>query len=157
MTGGRDDTQARLARLPLVCPPPRLTADTRAKRVADRVLPRGVWQWLYFAAVAVGVAAAPALPLRSGLGLALAATVAASWWCLVNFWRCREAHCVVSGLGWAALAALEVVELALSRSFLFGSEGLFFIAILVVAFGFESFWRARHGTSVLTGHRSLKS
>jgi hypothetical protein len=52
-------------------------------------------------------------------------------------------------VGWAALAALELVELSLGRSFLFGSEGLFFIAILVVALAFEGVWRARHGSSAL--------
>jgi hypothetical protein len=51
------------------------------------VLPKGIAQWVYFAIVAAGVSVAPTLPLRPGLGLALAATTAASWWCLVNFWR----------------------------------------------------------------------
>jgi hypothetical protein len=143
------DNQSRTSRLPLVCPLPPLSADTRAKRIADRVLPKGIAQWVYFAIVAAGVSVAPTLPLRPGLGLALAATTAASWWCLVNFWRCRGAPCVVSGVGWAALAALELVELSLGRSFLFGSEGLFFIAILVVALAFEGVWRARHGSSAL--------
>lgn len=147
------DGETRTSRIPLVCSPPRLTADTPAKRFADRLLPKGIGQWIFFAAVAVGVGTAPALPLRPGLVLALASTIAASSWCLVNFWRCREAHCVVSGVGWAALAALEVVELAVDRSFLFGSEGLFFIAILVVALVFEGFWRNRHGTNAITSQR----
>ncbi|MFZ0918714.1 MAG: hypothetical protein WB807_07005 [Candidatus Dormiibacterota bacterium] len=150
MIGQSSESDSRRSRLPLVCPPPRLSADTRAKQMADRLLPKGIAQWVYFAIVAAGVAIAPTLPLRPGLGLALAATVAASWWCLVNFWRCREAHCVVTGVGWAALATLEVVELSLGRSFLFGSEGLFFIAILILALAFEGLWRARHGTSALT-------
>jgi hypothetical protein len=149
MMSESSDNKSTASRLPLVCPPPPLTADTRGKQIADRVLPKGIAQCIYFAIVAAGVAVAPTLPLRPGLGLALAATVAASSWCLVNFWRCREAHCVVSGVGWAALAALEVIELSLGRSFLFGSEGLFFVAILIVALGFEGLWRSRHGSSAL--------
>ncbi len=116
MSGDVRDGEVRPSRIPLACSPPRLAADTPAKRLADRVLPKGVGQWIYFALVAVGAGVVPGLlPLRPSLGVALAATVAASWWCLVNFWRCREAHCMVSGIGWAGLAALEIVEVALGR------------------------------------------
>lgn len=146
------DSAPRASRIPLVCPPPRLAADTPAKRIADRLLPKGLGQCIFFAAVAIGVWA-PGLPTQPAVAVSLVATVAASSWCLVNFWRCREAHCVVSGIGWAALAVVEIVELALNRSFLFGDEGLVFIAILVVALVFEGFWHARHGTNALVSNR----
>ena len=77
------------------------------------------------------------------------ATLAASAWCLVNFWRCREAHCVVTGTGWLLLAGLEAVELTLGSSLTRGSDGLVFVAILVVALCFEWWWQTRHGTNAI--------
>jgi hypothetical protein len=74
---------------------------------------------------------------------------AASAWCLVNFWRCRQAHSIVTGTGWAALAVLIAIEFAVGRSFVLGSEGLVFLAILVVGVGFEALWRLLHGTNAL--------
>jgi len=104
---------------------------------------------VFFAGVAAAVSVARYLPLRPGLALDLVATVAAAAWCLVNFWRCREAHCVVSGVGWTGLAALEFVELALGRSVISGDEGIAFVAILVAALAFEAAWRVRHGTNAV--------
>ena len=103
--------------------------------------------------VAIAISAAPTLAREPGLALDLAATVAASAWCLVNFWRCREAHCIVTGTGWAALAVLIAIELAVGRGFVLGSEGLVFLAILIAGVGFEVLWRLRHGTNALVrGH-----
>ena len=135
--------------IPLVCPPPRLPANTPGKRLADRLLPTGAGQWIFFATVAAGISVAPVLPTRAGLALGAVVTFAASAWCLINFWRCREAHCVVNGYGWAALGVLEIVELALGRSVIMGDEGLAFVAVLVVALVFECGWRARSGTNAL--------
>jgi hypothetical protein len=104
---------------------------------------------VFFAAVAIAISVAPSLPREPGLAVDLVATVAASAWCLVNFWRCREAHCIVTGTGWAALAVLIAIELAVGRSFVLGSEGLVFLAILLVGLGFEALWRLRHGTNAL--------
>jgi hypothetical protein len=104
---------------------------------------------VFFAAVAIAIFAAPTLPREPGLAFDLVATVAASAWCLVNFWRCREAQCIVIGTGWAALAVLIAIELADGRSYVLGSEGLVFLAILIVGIGFEALWRLRHGTNVL--------
>jgi hypothetical protein len=71
--------------------------------------------------------------------------------------RCREAHCIVTGTGWAALAVLIAIELAVGRSFVLGTEGLVFLAIFVVGVGFEALWRLRHGTSALVrGHRAQR-
>ena len=75
--------------------------------------------------------------------------VASAYW-LLNFWRCREAHCIVSGIGWAALGVLEITEIALGRSLIHRDEGLAFLAILAVAIAFEALWRTRHGTNVVT-------
>lgn len=144
-----DPERQRSGNIPLVCPPPRRPANTRGRRLADRLLPTGVGQWIFFAAVAVGISVSPLLPTRPWLALGAVVTFAASGWCLTNFWRCREAHCVVNGFGWAALGLLEVAELALGRSVIMGDEGLVFVAVLVVALAFECGWRARSGTSAL--------
>ena len=61
----------------------------------------------------------------------------------------RGTHCIVTGTGWAALAVLIAIELAAGRSFVLGSEGLVFLAILIVGVGFEVLWRLRHGTNAL--------
>jgi hypothetical protein len=126
-----------------------MAADTRAKRLADRVLPTGCGQWVFFAAVAIAISVAPIVARGPGLALDLAATVAASAWCLVNFWRCREAHCIVTATGWAALTVLIAIEFAVGRSFVLGSEGLVFLAILIIGVGFEVMWRLRHGMNAL--------
>lgn len=131
-------------------PPDRLPDDSRGKRFADRILPRGLWMCLFFAAVAVAVFGAPHLPARPGLALEATATLAAGSYCLLNFWRCREAHCILSGSGWSALALFEFVELGLGRSLIDRAEGLVFLVILAVAYGFEAWWRASHGTKVLS-------
>jgi hypothetical protein len=149
VTSGPAEPPSRSRNIPLACPPPRLPANTRGKRLADRVLPTGAGQWIFFVAVAVGISAAPVLPTRTGLVLDAVVTFAASGWCLINFWRCREAHCVVNGFGWAALGLLEIVELALGRSVILGDERLVFVAILVVALVFECVWRARSGTNAV--------
>ncbi|MGH7609470.1 MAG: hypothetical protein ACREOD_05955 [Candidatus Dormibacteria bacterium] len=139
--------------VPLACSPPRLAADTRGKRIIDRLQPTGVGQWVFFAVVAVSVSVAPSLPVRPGLAVDLVATVAASAWCLGNFWRCREAHCIVTGLGWAALAGLEVAEIVLGHSIISGDEGRAFVAILVIAMIFQCVWRTCCGTNALIHQR----
>ena len=149
MNGPHEANPPRSSPIPLVCSPPRLPADSRSKRLVDALLPTGVAQWVFFASVAAAVSAAPYLQLRPGLALDLVATAAAAAWCLINFWRCREAHCVVTGFGWTGLAALELLELALGRSFISGDEGIAFVAILVAALVFEAVWRMRHGTNAI--------
>lgn len=134
---------------PLFCSPPRLESDTRSKRVADRLLPTGRAQWVFFALVWAALALRPNLGVRPGLVLATVATFAAAAWCVVNFWRCREAHCALSAPGWVILGALELAEAVIGRSVIDGTESIAFIAVLVVAYAFELTWRARHGTNAL--------
>ena len=44
---------------------------------------------------------------------------------------------------------LIALELAAGRTFVLGSEGLVFLAILIVGVGFEMLWRLRHRTNAL--------
>jgi len=85
----------------VMCSPPSLPGASHAGRIVDRILPKGTWRCAFFVAVAVG------LSVPSLLVGALVILVASTY-CLLNFWRCREAHSIVSGTGWAALALFEL-------------------------------------------------
>jgi hypothetical protein len=141
----------------ILCSPPPLKADTGANRVIDRILPTGAWRCALFIAIAVGISAAGQLPTTSGLALGAATTFIASGYCLLNFWRCREAHCIISGTGWAALGLCETAEIALGHSLIHRNEGAVFVVILVIAVAFEAFWRTRHGTNALRTTDSYQS
>ncbi len=39
-------------------------------------------------------------------------------YCLANFARCREAHCIITGLGWAVLAIVALVAAATQHNWL---------------------------------------
>src|SRR5215471_19125424 len=78
------------------------------------------------------------------------ATLDAAAWCVLNFWRCRHAHCVVTSTGWLALSVLAFTEAGLGRSLIGGDEQLVFLAVLAVAVGFEVVWRCAHGTNAVT-------
>lgn len=136
--------------VPLTCSPPRLPADTASKHLVDLVLPTGAAERVYFVVVAGLVIAAPFLPARPGLAVGALAAFAGSAWCLANFWRCREAHCVVTGAGWGALFALELVELGVGRSLIHGTESSAFVGILVIGLLFECCWQMAFGTNALT-------
>ncbi|WP_249010540.1 hypothetical protein [Conexibacter sp. DBS9H8] len=127
------------------------------KRLIDRVLPTGAWRCAFFIVIAVGISAAGQLPTTPGLVLGAATTLVASGYCLLNFWRCREAHCIISGTGWAALGLFETAELAVGHSLIHRNEGAVFIAILVIAAAFEAYWRTRHGTNAVRATGSYQS
>ncbi|MGH7643906.1 MAG: hypothetical protein ACRENX_13025 [Candidatus Dormibacteria bacterium] len=131
------------------CSPPRLPGNSAGKRLADRLLPTGIGQCVFFAAVIIGLGIDVPIPVRAIFALHAVATLAAGAWCLVNFWRCREAHCVVNGIGWSGLGLLILVEVALGRSLIGGFEEAAFLGVLAAAIGFEVLWRARYGTNAV--------
>jgi len=131
--------------------PPDLPADTPLKRRADRLLPRTGWPAVvYFAAIVGLLNLAPHLPERANLAVDGLAALAAAAWCVLNFWRCRHAHCVVTSTGWLALSVLAFTEAGLGRSLIGGDEQLVFLAVLAVAVGFEVVWRCSRGTNAVT-------
>ena len=140
--------------VPLTCSPPRSPANTAPKNLVDRIQPTGSAQWIYFAVIGALVIIAPLLAVRPGLAVGAVAAFAGSAWCLANFWRCREAHCVVTAGGWAALFALELVELGIGRSVIHGSESGAFFAILIIGLVFECAWQVRFGTNAMIRHAS---
>ena len=130
--------------------PARLPADNRTKQWVDRILPAtGLAVIVYFAMVVGLVAIAALLPTRPGLIVVAIASLGGSVWCGANFWRCRHAHCLVTGSGWLLLSALAGVEATLSRSFVAGTEPVIFLAVLGASLAFERYWVARRGTNAI--------
>jgi len=131
--------------------PPRLPADTPAKQVVDRVLPStGFPALAYFAAVVVLLNLAPHLPTRGELALDGLAALAGGGWCAANFWRCRHAHCLITGTGWLALSGFAFVEAIMGRSVIGGNEQIVFLAVLAAGIAFEVAWRIARGTNAVT-------
>lgn len=130
--------------------PAPLAADTLVKRVVDRFLPRtGLPVLAYFAAVVLLVNLAPHLPTVSGRAVDGVAALAAGGWCALNFWRCRHAHCVVTGAGWLGLALFSFAEAALGHSLIGGREGLAFLVVLAAGLAFEGGWYLTNGTNAV--------
>ncbi len=130
--------------------PPGRPPSTRLQRVIDRIFPpSGVGCALYIVAVVALLSLARHLSIRGGLAADGLAALAAGTWCLANFWRCRQAHCLIDGTGWLLLALLAFAEVGLGRSVIGGGEQAVFVGLLVVAVVFEFAWRATHGTNAI--------
>ena len=131
--------------------PPALMPSSRLQRVVDRIFPRtGVGCAMYIVVVIVLLSIAPHLSIRADLAADGLAALAAGSWCLANFWRCRQAHCLIDGTGWLLLALLAFAEVGLGRSVIGGSELAVFLGLLVVALVFECVWRMARGTNAIT-------
>ena len=130
---------------------PLLPAGTAVKRRVDRLLPR--WGWpavAYFAAVAGLFGLAQNLPAPAYLAVDAAAFAAGGIWCALNFWRGRQAHCLLTGSGWLLLALFAAAEAGVGHSLISGDEQLVFLAILAIGLGFEAFWYLTHRTNAVT-------
>ena len=128
--------------------PPDLPADTPLKRRTDRLLPRTGWPAVFYFAAIVGLLnLAPLLPERGNLAFDGLAALAGGAWCVLNFWRCRHAHCVVTGAGWLILAVFTFGEAAAGHSVIGGDEPLVFLAVLGSGLVFEAGWYLRRGTN----------
>jgi len=137
--------------------PADLPADTRTKRLVDRVVPRtGAGAFTFFVAVAVMVSVAGRIPDRPGLVVVASASGLAGAWCITNFWRCRQAHCVVTGVGWLALAAVAGFETGYGQSVIGGDEDLVFLVILAIALAFEFGVYVTRGTNALTRQQNSR-
>lgn len=74
----------------------------------------------------------------------------AGGWCVLNFLRSREAHCVVTGFGWVGLAAAVPIltpDLGDWRN----AAWMAFLLTLAVGIGLEAFWASTHNTTALRG------
>ena len=126
--------------------PPSLPADTVTKRRVDRIRV-GNLAAIGVVAVVVGLLnLAPHLPLRASLATVGAAGLAAGGWCSLKFWRCRHAHCLITGPGWLAFGLFAFIEAAVGHSLIGGYEQPVFIAVLGAAVAFEIVWYLVHHT-----------
>lgn len=130
--------------------PPASPADTRARRLVDTYFLGSIPTVVTFVLASALVNIAPHVAtLVQFLLLTAVASLLAGGWCATNFWRCRQAHCLIDGIGWLALAAFSLVEAAIGRSFTGDNEGTIFTAVLVVSLGFEFIWTRTHGTNAV--------
>jgi hypothetical protein len=74
-------------------------------------------------------------------------------WCAVNFWRCRQAHCLFTGSGGLLLALFAVAEAGLGHSLIGGDEQLVFLGVLAIGLVVEGTWYLVHYGSASTPTR----
>src|SRR5579875_1189474 len=89
------------------CAPPAAPPRNRFEQILDgyvNVAAPFIRGCSAFVTVAAAVAVTSALGSTDGLLLEATFLLAAGLYCLANFARCREAHCIVTGLGWSVLA-----------------------------------------------------
>jgi hypothetical protein len=135
--------------------PPALPADTALKRRVDALMPRtGLPLVIFYAAVIVLLNIGLVLPRRLDLVAVGVASLAAGAWCAMNFWRCRHAHCLITGPGWLALAGVAFVEAGLGRSLIHGDEGLLFLGVLAAGLVWECGWYVAYGTRAIAPRSS---
>ncbi len=101
-----------------------------------------------FLTVAVAWFASSALGAFVGLIVEGAVFLVAGIYCLANFIRCREAHCILTGVGWLALGAVSIAA-AVARLDDRSATWIAFLVVAVIGHGFEAVWRATHGTNSL--------
>jgi len=113
---------------------------------------------LYWAAVIGLWNVAPHLAEQGRLAVEGLAALAAGGWCGVNFWRCRHAHCLVSGTGWLALGVVALVGAGLGHSLMGGDEQPVCLGVLVAAVAFEGAWSlVRGGNAIPPRTRSARA
>lgn len=89
-----------------------------------------------------------------GLALASAWVLLSGSYCLLNFWHCRETHCVVTGLGWTPLGLLGLAVAVASPNRLSWHEWLelevaAYVLILVAGFTLQYVVASRTGRRFL--------
>jgi hypothetical protein len=138
------------------CAPPASPPRNRFERLLDGYVDatapfiRGCSAFL---TVAVAAVVTFALGPTGGLLLEAAFFLTAGAYCLANFVRCREAHCVVTGLGWSALALVGLGGVLTGHD-LRGREWVAFLLVALAGHAFEAAWRLARGTNALRLDRS---
>ncbi len=88
------------------------------------------------------------LGMPGGLWLAAAYFLVFGSYCLANFARCREAHCVVTGWGWLALGVIGTWG-AFTGHDVLGVLWNAFAVVAIAGFAFEAVWTTTQGTHAL--------
>jgi hypothetical protein len=129
--------------------PPSLPADTVTKQRVDRIRV-GNLAAIGVVAVVIGLLnLAPHLPPRASLATVGVAGLVAGGWCALNFWRCRHAHCLITGPGWLAFGLFAFGEAAVGHSLIGGYEQPVFMSVLGTAIAFEIVWYFLHHTNAV--------
>jgi hypothetical protein len=76
-------------------------------------------------------------------------------WCSLSFARCREAHCVVIGTGYAGLAVAAVIGFVLDLRWT-GPLWLASLALLAAGAVFEAAWTAGRGSNAVRRSETLE-
>ena len=132
--------------------PPSRLADTTLKHRVDRLLVGSPALGVLLVVIAL-LSLAPHVPMRASLGVDGLAALVAGGWCSLNFWRCRHAHCLVTGAGWLVLALFAIVETGIGRSVIHGGEQIIFLAVLAAGLLFEGGWYLTQRTNAVSGWR----
>jgi hypothetical protein len=117
-----------------------LPADTALKGRVDRLLVGNAPAFVMVAVVVGLLNVGPHLSIRAMLALDGLAALVGGTWCSLNFWRCRHAHCLVTGAGWLALSVFAFTESVLGHSVIAGYEQLVLLGVLAAALIFEYGW-----------------
>ena len=129
--------------------PPSLPPDSNLKRRVDRIRLGNVAAVSVLVVVVGLLNVAGHLSAQPSLAVVGVAGLAAGGWCSLNFWRCRHAHCLITGPGWLAFGVFALVEAILGHSLIDGYEQPVFLGILLVAVIFEISWYLGHHTNAV--------
>ena len=132
--------------------PPSLAADTALKRRVDRIRVGNVAAFGIVVMVVILLNLAAHFSIRPALVTDGIAGLVAGAWCSLNFWRCRHAHCLITGPGWIAFRLFALVEASIGRSLIGGYEQPVFISVLGLAVIFEVLWYLVHRTNAIAPH-----
>lgn len=127
--------------------PPRNTLERALDRYIDLTAPLFRGCWVFAVAVTVALASAR-LGTVGGLWLLAGYFLMGAGYCLANFARCREAHCIVTGTGWSALAVASAWAALTGHEFR-SDAWVAFVLIAVAAHLFEALWRVARGSNAL--------
>jgi hypothetical protein len=111
------------------------------------------------AAIVFGVLAgqvANELPSRYAMLPFVVYFLALGGWCSLNFARCREAHCLITGAGFDALAVTALVAVGFGRHW-YNLLSLVIVPMLVAGIVFEAVWTSRQGSNAVGSGRGRAS
>lgn len=132
------------------CAPSTTPARNDWERILDEFTRRSapVLRSCYAIALGAGTAWISSRLGDAGLFLSGAYFLVYSAYCLANFARCQEPHCIITGLGFGALA-LATIWAGISGLNWLSPAWLAFLIVLGLGYGFEYLWAANRRTHAL--------